>query len=1570
MKKKMMCLFACVIFALTAAFIVACDGDYYAIRMSNAPVTIKEGQQITFEVVTDGFEGTIEWISSDNEVLEAYSNGYECTFKAVGIGEATITASAWSPDGAKLSVSCTVTVTEAAHTHTYSDDWSSSDEEHWHAATCDHDVVKDKADHEWDDGEITTAPTCDSTGVKTFTCEVCDKTKTESVAVSDAHEWDDGEVTTAATCTTAGVKTITCENCDETKTEPVAANGAHVWDDGEITTAATCTTAGVKTFTCENCDETKTEPVAAEHTYSDEYSFNATHHWFAATCAHTTEAKDMGEHEFLPGTRVCGVCLKSVPTTAAYKIEYYLQDETDKTQYAIEPQLTVNKSGTIGANVAVGNNDIRVFGDMHTFKKYVYDEANSSNVLSASVAADGTSVLKLYYKIKTFTLTFKVDGEVHTTRTVDYGATLTDVPAVPDKTGYTGRWDVLSFADVIADDEINAVYTPDGEPTRYTIEYYYEDLLGAYNINSAYTLTRDGSAGDTVVISSRSDVGFEFNDEHPNNILSADLASGTVLRAYYKRKQYVVTFMNGTQPMGTDTVKHGGTVSNIPSLPTATDYYNYAWDSDLTQAVTESKTVSVATLTVTTSYVVEHNYASSTGSGYQTVSDTYSNVQSATSVSIVSASDARVKPKSGYTVNFDAVGAVLSAQVKKNGTTKLVLYYDYSGAAEKWLTPDLGGSFNYSGGVTVNSLTGNSSVNSDKASGTLNGPSYLFNNGTVGSIYYAEATFNAPNAWVGILINTLDGIPDNGDGWYGYGMLNGGLYLHEYINDYEHGTVKKYLSDVDSFKLGVARVHDYYYVYLDGSLILSEKVVAYSTFGANKDAIAADNASGVGLFIGSNADSTATFTNFRVTTDISTIMRNIVKSGATIEYDDTQIAVSQLGQRMHSLDYYIAGETVSLYPQESSLGTPVDMQVTYNGTPITLTKIADRYEFKPAQSGAYVATVEYAQRVQSTLNLTVKSAETTLNGTAYSLYDGMTVNPADVNVSISGRSEQTCYLTSLTQSFTLTNGNYTVTVTYGGNKYAYDVVVNGETSLVGYVSPASLGGSFTSNGINYASVSYAWSKLDGRNDSVTMTDTTLAFQGDFKGTQYYVEGVFDSTDRYIIGNSFAGMLVSHNNSAYIENYGDHTFGVTVLEGAVVGIFIDKGWETTRDMFIIANYDEIIKHYDPKAVKLGVVRDGINYWFYVNGQFVATYSLPDITTESGVGIIAYGAHEAFVIKNFNYSANASIVSAAKAANPITANSKNIDVYFMAGQSNAAGISEIDYNVARGMDEKYVNGYSNIYYGGNAGAWYTNNVHVGLARVGLGESWSGEKKIGAELGMAERLSSYYNLETGRTAAIIKQAVGGTSLANVLGPDNDRDGNWYPPSLYYGVEDADGLYTDETPGITGGLYRAFLNLAKKRVDQLKAMGYTVTVKGMWWMQGENDIDSPTTYAALFKALATDIRKGLTSTLGAGIGCENMPIFVGEVSRSSGDQSGNRPTVCETFINVQRAMCTPGDPTYVDNCHIIASGQFDIGAYDSSGTDVGTLIGYDKMHWNYRDMLKMGRLLGDSILENVLNK
>ena len=66
--------------------------------------------------------------------------------------------------------------------------------------------------HSWNEGEITTAPTCENAGVKTYTCTVCNATKTEAIDATGHAPVAVAEQ--PATCTeaghTAGVKCSVC----------------------------------------------------------------------------------------------------------------------------------------------------------------------------------------------------------------------------------------------------------------------------------------------------------------------------------------------------------------------------------------------------------------------------------------------------------------------------------------------------------------------------------------------------------------------------------------------------------------------------------------------------------------------------------------------------------------------------------------------------------------------------------------------------------------------------------------------------------------------------------------------------------------------------------------------------------------------------------------------------------------------------------------------------------------------------------------------------------------------------------------------------------------------------------------------------------------------------------------------------------------------------------------------------------------------------------------------------------------------------------------------------------------
>ena len=98
------------------------------------------------------------------------------------------------------------------------------------------------------------AATCTNTGLTDGTrCSVCGTViKAQEEIPAKGHSWNEGEITTAPTCENAGVKTYTCTICNETKTEAIDATGHTPVDVAEQ--PATCTkaghTAGTKCSVC------------------------------------------------------------------------------------------------------------------------------------------------------------------------------------------------------------------------------------------------------------------------------------------------------------------------------------------------------------------------------------------------------------------------------------------------------------------------------------------------------------------------------------------------------------------------------------------------------------------------------------------------------------------------------------------------------------------------------------------------------------------------------------------------------------------------------------------------------------------------------------------------------------------------------------------------------------------------------------------------------------------------------------------------------------------------------------------------------------------------------------------------------------------------------------------------------------------------------------------------------------------------------------------------------------------------------------------------------------------------
>ena len=106
-----------------------------------------------------------------------------------------------------------------------------------------------------------TDPTCTETGNSIYyTCSVCGKyfsdeagtteiEKDSWIIPANGHTWDEGKVTKEPTCEQSGVMSYTCA-CGQTKEEQIPATG-HEYDS--VVTPPTATEGGYTTHTCKNC---------------------------------------------------------------------------------------------------------------------------------------------------------------------------------------------------------------------------------------------------------------------------------------------------------------------------------------------------------------------------------------------------------------------------------------------------------------------------------------------------------------------------------------------------------------------------------------------------------------------------------------------------------------------------------------------------------------------------------------------------------------------------------------------------------------------------------------------------------------------------------------------------------------------------------------------------------------------------------------------------------------------------------------------------------------------------------------------------------------------------------------------------------------------------------------------------------------------------------------------------------------------------------------------------------------------------------------------------------------------
>lgn len=145
--------------------------------------------------------------------------------------------------------------------------WQHGDENQ-HVQSCTVCSYEIKDYHDWVPGKTITAATCTTTGLKKYTCSICERTKEETIKAL-GHDFTSGVFVNKD----GNGHYRKCERCNEYGFGGnVGAVQAHTWDDGVVTTPATCETTGEMLYTCTayDCRATKTETIPAlGHNFND-----------------------------------------------------------------------------------------------------------------------------------------------------------------------------------------------------------------------------------------------------------------------------------------------------------------------------------------------------------------------------------------------------------------------------------------------------------------------------------------------------------------------------------------------------------------------------------------------------------------------------------------------------------------------------------------------------------------------------------------------------------------------------------------------------------------------------------------------------------------------------------------------------------------------------------------------------------------------------------------------------------------------------------------------------------------------------------------------------------------------------------------------------------------------------------------------------------------------------------------------------------------------------------------------------------------------------------------------------
>ena len=262
---------------------------------------------------------------------------------------------------------------------------------------------------------------------------------------------------------------------------------------------------------------------------------------------------------------------------ADYTVEHYLQN-LDDDEYTLQSGDTETKSGTTGEDTAAE-------------AKTTYAGFTAKDFSQKKIAADGKTVVRIYYTRDRYKLSFDANGAEGATLPADmefkYEAKLSAPTTEPSVSGYAFvDWyqeaaceNVFDFTGTMPAGGVTAYakWTANTD-TAYKVEHYLQNLADdGYALKA--TDDKTGATGDRTDAAAKSYTGFTAGD-----VAQAEIAGdgSTVVRIYYARNTHDVTFDargHGATPAKLTGVRYGAQVAD-PGVLSAEGYVFGGWYAD------------------------------------------------------------------------------------------------------------------------------------------------------------------------------------------------------------------------------------------------------------------------------------------------------------------------------------------------------------------------------------------------------------------------------------------------------------------------------------------------------------------------------------------------------------------------------------------------------------------------------------------------------------------------------------------------------------------------------------------------------------------------------------------------------------------------------------------------------------------------------------------------------------------------------------------------------------------------------------------------------------------------------